>query len=103
MLGVVGCLVPEIIGYADWVQAPTWAVTGGKATYLGVEIPFDLKTLALIVRFHFSEDIKNRIWFRKFSQLGEPRQRGARSRIPRRGSTRAGPSIHWDSEKTRNP
>ena len=24
MLGVVGCLVPEVLGYSDWVQAPTW-------------------------------------------------------------------------------
>eukprot|EP00210_Caulerpa_lentillifera_P002439 g2337.t1 len=51
MLGVAGAIIPEALGYADWVQAPNWALTGGKATYLGFEIPFDLKTLALIEIF----------------------------------------------------
>ncbi len=51
MLGVAGMLGVEALGYGDWYTAPMWAVTGGKATYFGSELPFqfDLGTLAAIV------------------------------------------------------
>lgn len=51
MLGVAGAIIPEALGYADWVHAPDWALNGGTATYLGVEIDLDLKNLALIEIF----------------------------------------------------
>lgn len=51
MLGVVGSIVPEALGFGDWVEAPNWALTGGNATYFGIDVPFDLKTLALIEIF----------------------------------------------------
>ena len=51
MLGVAGMIGVEALGYGDWYAAPQWAVTGGKATYFGSELPFqfDLGTLAAIV------------------------------------------------------
>eukprot|EP01023_Acetabularia_acetabulum_P067750 TRINITY_DN9424_c0_g1_i3.p2 TRINITY_DN9424_c0_g1~~TRINITY_DN9424_c0_g1_i3.p2 ORF type:complete len:234 (+),score=74.45 TRINITY_DN9424_c0_g1_i3:141-842(+) len=42
MLGAAGVLAVELTGQGNWFDAPTWAVTGGKATYLGIEIPFSL-------------------------------------------------------------
>ncbi|KAG2492434.1 hypothetical protein HYH03_009377 [Edaphochlamys debaryana] len=48
MLGVVGCLGVELLGYGTWADAPLWAVNGGKPTYFGAEIPFDLNTLLFI-------------------------------------------------------
>jgi len=48
MLGVAGVLAVEILGQGDWYSAPLWAVNGGNATWFGVEIPFDINTLALI-------------------------------------------------------
>lgn len=51
MLGVAGMIGVEALGYGNWYDAPLWAVTGGKATYFGAELPFqfDLGTLAAIV------------------------------------------------------
>lgn len=51
MLGVAGMIGVEALGFGDWYSAPQWAVTGGKATYFGAELPFqfDLGTLAAIV------------------------------------------------------
>lgn len=50
MLGVAGMIGVEALGYGNWYDAPQWAVTGGKPTYFGAELPaFDLGTLAAIV------------------------------------------------------
>jgi Chlorophyll A-B binding protein len=48
MLGVVGCLVPEILGLGNWFEAPLWAVNGGQPTYVGVPVPFDITTIILV-------------------------------------------------------
>ena len=48
MLGVVGCLLPEIMGLGNWFEAPLWAVNGGQPTYVGVPVPFDIKTIILV-------------------------------------------------------
>ncbi|CAG9464122.1 unnamed protein product [Pedinophyceae sp. YPF-701] len=48
MLGVAGCLAVELFGFGDWYDAPTSALNGGRATYFGVESPFDLNTLTVI-------------------------------------------------------
>lgn len=48
MLGVVGCLLPEILGFGDWFEAPLWAVNGGTPTYFGVPVPVDVKTIILV-------------------------------------------------------
>eukprot|EP01023_Acetabularia_acetabulum_P005837 TRINITY_DN123_c0_g2_i3.p1 TRINITY_DN123_c0_g2~~TRINITY_DN123_c0_g2_i3.p1 ORF type:complete len:413 (+),score=88.12 TRINITY_DN123_c0_g2_i3:169-1239(+) len=42
MLAVAGGLTVEILGLGNWYDAPTWAVTGGKPTYFGIELPFNL-------------------------------------------------------------
>ena len=48
MLGVVGCLLPEILGFGDWFEAPLWAVNGGTPSYFGVPVPVDVKTIILV-------------------------------------------------------
>jgi len=48
MLGVLGCLSVEVLGFGTWLDAPTWAVTGGEATWFGQTVPFDLTTLAAV-------------------------------------------------------
>ncbi|GIL56222.1 hypothetical protein Vafri_11649 [Volvox africanus] len=45
MLGVAGALAVELLGYGNWYDAPLWAVNGGKATWFGIEVPFDLNSL----------------------------------------------------------
>jgi len=45
MLGVAGSLAVELAGQGNWFDAPTWAVNGGSATYLGASVPVDLPTL----------------------------------------------------------
>ena len=59
MLGVAGMLGVEALGYGDWYSAPLWAVTGGKATYFGAELPFqfDLGTLFAIVSAKTFSDV----------------------------------------------
>jgi len=47
MLGAAGALAVELLGYGNWYDAPSWAYTGGKPTWFGIEVPFsDLNTLA---------------------------------------------------------
>ena len=48
MMGVAGCLAVELFGFGDWFDAPLWAVEGANATYFGVPVPFDIKTLILL-------------------------------------------------------
>lgn len=48
MLGAAGALAVEVLGQGDWYTAPLPLVQGGKATYFGAEIPFDLGTLTAI-------------------------------------------------------
>jgi light-harvesting complex I chlorophyll a/b binding protein 1 len=45
MLGVAGALVPEVLGFGDWVSAQDWVVKGGNATWLGVANPLGISTL----------------------------------------------------------
>merc|ERR1719326_876980 len=44
MLGVVGALSVEALGFGNWYDAPL----ANKQTYFGVEIPFELNTLISI-------------------------------------------------------
>uniref|UniRef100_A0A7R9VV21 Chlorophyll a-b binding protein, chloroplastic n=1 Tax=Chlamydomonas euryale TaxID=1486919 RepID=A0A7R9VV21_9CHLO len=57
MLGAAGCLAVELAGQGNWYDAPTWAVTGGTATYLGAPVPFDLTTITIfeVVGMAFAE------------------------------------------------
>eukprot|EP00887_Chlorella_sp_A99_P007665 scaffold20.g7665.t1 len=48
MLGVVGALGVEVLGYGNWYDAPLPLINGGHATYFGAEIPFDLGTLIAV-------------------------------------------------------
>jgi light-harvesting complex I chlorophyll a/b binding protein 1 len=48
MLGVAGALAVELLGLTNWYDAPLWAVNGGKPTWFGIDIPFDLNTLLVI-------------------------------------------------------
>ena len=48
MLGVAGALAVEALGFGNWYDAPLWAVNGGKPTWFGIEVPFDLNTLLAI-------------------------------------------------------
>lgn len=48
MLGVAGALGVEALGFGNWYDAPLWAVTGGRATYFGIDVPFDLNILLLV-------------------------------------------------------
>jgi len=57
MLGVAGAFGVELLGFGNWYEAPLWAVTGGKATYFGIEVPFDLNFLLIVefIGFAFTE------------------------------------------------
>lgn len=48
MLGVAGCLLPEILGFGNWIEAPLPYLNGGHGTYFGIENPLDLGQLAVI-------------------------------------------------------
>jgi light-harvesting complex I chlorophyll a/b binding protein 1 len=48
MLGVAGMIAVELFGQGTWYDAPLAYLNGGKGTYFGVTVPFDLGTLALI-------------------------------------------------------
>jgi light-harvesting complex I chlorophyll a/b binding protein 1 len=48
MLGVAGMLAVEVLGQGNWADAPLAYLNGGTGTYLGVPVPFNLGTLALI-------------------------------------------------------
>lgn len=72
--GVAGCLSVELVGQGNWFDAPNWVrwllwaqstdasttafhsgkhwqvLTGGKPTYLGVEVPLDFNTILAVVR-----------------------------------------------------
>jgi hypothetical protein len=48
MLGVAGCLFVEVLGLGNWYDAPLWAVNGGTATYFGIPVPLDIKTVILL-------------------------------------------------------
>lgn len=48
MAGVAGCLFVELLGFGNWFDAPLWAVNGGTATYFGVPVPVDVRTIVLV-------------------------------------------------------
>lgn len=48
MLGALGCLAVELTGQGTWIDAPKWAITGGKPSYLGIEFSENLATITLI-------------------------------------------------------
>lgn len=48
MAGVAGALAAELLGQGDWYEAPSWALTGGTPTYLGIPVPFNISTLLAI-------------------------------------------------------
>jgi light-harvesting complex I chlorophyll a/b binding protein 1 len=48
MAGAAGVLAVEALGFGNWYDAPTWAISGGKATWFGVEVPFDVATLGAV-------------------------------------------------------
>jgi light-harvesting complex I chlorophyll a/b binding protein 1 len=48
MLGAAGVIAVELLGFGNWYDAPLWAVTGGKATWFGIDIPFDLNTITAV-------------------------------------------------------
>jgi light-harvesting complex I chlorophyll a/b binding protein 1 len=49
MLAIPGVLIPEALGLGNWVNAQTWAATGGQATYLGIPVPWgNLPTILAI-------------------------------------------------------
>jgi len=60
MLGVAGCLGVELLGYGNWHDAPLWAINGGKATWFGIEVPFDITTLVGVefIAFAVSEGLR---------------------------------------------
>lgn len=45
LVRLAGALGVEVLGYGNWYDAPLPLIEGGKATYFGAEIPFDLGTL----------------------------------------------------------
>nr|KJB78934.1 hypothetical protein B456_013G026000 [Gossypium raimondii] len=52
MLAVPGILVPEALGYGNWVKAQEWAaVPGGQATYLGNPVPWGTLPTILVIEF----------------------------------------------------
>ncbi|CAN6904388.1 unnamed protein product [Brassica oleracea] len=52
MLAVPGILVPEALGYGNWVKAQEWAaVPGGQATYLGNPVPWGTLPTILAIEF----------------------------------------------------
>lgn len=48
LAGAAGVLAVEVLGFGNWFDAPKWAITGGHATWFGVEVPFDLATLGAV-------------------------------------------------------
>jgi light-harvesting complex I chlorophyll a/b binding protein 1 len=52
MMGAAGVIGVEVLGYGNWMDGPKWAMASAavdaKATYFGVEVPFNLATLAAI-------------------------------------------------------
>lgn len=56
MLGTAGALAVELFGFGDWVDAQKWALSGGKASWFGVENPLDLNTIIGIVSFAGTRD-----------------------------------------------
>jgi len=56
-------LVPEALGYGNWVSAQKWAATpGGQATYLGNPVPWGTLPIILAVEFvaiAFAESQRN--------------------------------------------
>jgi light-harvesting complex I chlorophyll a/b binding protein 1 len=63
MLAVPGVLIPEALGYGNWVSAQKWAATpGGQATYLGNPVPWGTLPIILAVEFvavAFAESQRN--------------------------------------------
>lgn len=63
MLAVPGVLIPEALGYGNWVSAQKWAATpGGQATYLGNPVPWGTLPVILAVEFiaiAFAESQRN--------------------------------------------
>jgi light-harvesting complex I chlorophyll a/b binding protein 1 len=52
MLAIPGVLIPEALGYGNWVSAQKWAATpGGQATYLGNPVPWGTLPIILAVEF----------------------------------------------------
>ncbi|XP_024013481.1 chlorophyll a-b binding protein 6, chloroplastic isoform X2 [Eutrema salsugineum] len=52
MLAVPGILVPEALGYGNWVKAQEWAaLPGGQATYLGNPVPWGTLPTILAIEF----------------------------------------------------
>eukprot|EP00897_Mesotaenium_endlicherianum_P002129 jgi/Mesen1/1944/ME000146S01019 len=49
MLAVPGVLIPEALGYGNWVAAQDWAAKGGNASYLGVAVPWGQLPIILAV------------------------------------------------------
>lgn len=45
-------LVPEALGYGNWVKAQEWAaIPGGQATYLGNPVPWGTLPTILVIEF----------------------------------------------------
>lgn len=44
MLGILGAFIVEPLGLGNWMEAPLWAIQGGKPTYLGIELPYPAGT-----------------------------------------------------------
>lgn len=61
MAGAAGVIAVELAGQGNWYDAPLWAVNGGKPTYLGVPLPFDINTLIAVefVAIAGSEALRN--------------------------------------------
>lgn len=52
MVAVPGALIPEALGYGNWIDAQKWAATpGGQATYLGQPVPWGNLPVILAVEF----------------------------------------------------
>lgn len=48
MLGVVGCLGVEGLGYGKWVDAALWPWTGEQPTYFGKPLPYGLGVVVVV-------------------------------------------------------
>ena len=42
MLGALGCILPDALGYGNWLEAPNWAIKDGSGvpSYFGADVPF---------------------------------------------------------------
>lgn len=49
MLAVPGVLIPEALGYGNWVEAQGFAAQGGQATYLGADVPWGNLPAILVI------------------------------------------------------